>query len=113
MADDTVKDMFELLKITKKMYPSKKYILFGFSYGSFLTQKFLEKYSNYLDGVVVAGSSKNSKLAVKFGKFITKMNLIFKRNQKCNFINKFIVSWGIADAIARWWAAKRCIYMKL
>lgn len=89
MADDTVKDMFELLKITKKMYPSKKYILFGFSYGSFLTQKFLEKYSNYLDGVVVAGSSKNSKLAVKFGKFITKMNLIFKRNQKkAHFVKK-------------------------
>ena len=89
MANDTVLDMLELLKITKQKYPNKKYILFGFSYGSFLTQKFLEKYSYKIDGVILGGSNKNKKLPVKFGKFVTKLNIIFKnKNKPANFVKK-------------------------
>ena len=89
MANDTVLDMLELLKITKQKYPNKKYILFGFSYGSFLTQKFLEKYSYKIDGIILGGSNKNKKLPVKFGKFVTKLNIIFKnKNKPANFVKK-------------------------
>ncbi len=89
MAYETVLDMLELLKITKEKYKNKKYILFGFSYGSFLTQKFLEKNSYKIDAVVIGGSNKNKKLPVKFGKFITKLNIIFKnKNKPAKFVKK-------------------------
>lgn len=57
MFSDTVKDMAGIAKHYREKFPDVKYILFGFSYGSFLTQAFIEKYARFLDGAVIAGSS--------------------------------------------------------
>ena len=89
MANDTVFDMYQLLCLTKKKYQNLPYIIFGFSYGSFLTQKFLEKYSYLIDGVILGGSSKNNKILVKIGKFVSKINIILNRKTKpAKFIKK-------------------------
>lgn len=59
MFDDTVKDLACVAKHYKEEYPDLKYILFGFSYGSFLSQRFIQKYARFLDGAILGGSSKN------------------------------------------------------
>ena len=79
---DTILDMKKLLDITKEKYPNLPYILFGFSYGSFLTQYFIGKYGNCLDVVIIGGSSKNSRISTKFGQFVAKIGCIFKGKQK-------------------------------
>jgi alpha-beta hydrolase superfamily lysophospholipase len=78
MFEDTAEDMHKLLTITKAEYPSLPYILFGFSYGSFLTQYFIGKYGKELDGIIIGGSSKNSNLSVSFGGFVAGMGATFK-----------------------------------
>ena len=57
MFADTVKDMAGIAKFYREKYAGLKYVLFGFSYGSFLTQAFVRKYARFLDGAVIAGSS--------------------------------------------------------
>lgn len=79
---DTILDMKKLLDITKEKYPNIPYILFGFSYGSFLTQYFIGNYGKSLDAVIIGGSSKNSRLSTKFGQFVAKIGCIFKGKQK-------------------------------
>lgn len=89
MANDTVFDMFSLLLLTQKKYKKLPYFVFGFSYGSFLTQKFLEKYSHLINGVILGGSCKNSKLLVKIGKWVSKINVLLNRKTKpAKFIKK-------------------------
>lgn len=56
MFEDTLKDLAELSKKYKAEYPQLPLVLFGHSYGSFLTQGYIERYSAYLAGVVIGGS---------------------------------------------------------
>ena len=51
-----MKDLAELSKKYKAEYPQLPLVLFGHSYGSFLTQGYIERYSAYLAGVVIGGS---------------------------------------------------------
>lgn len=75
---DTMEDMYELMHIAKQAYPDLPYILFGFSYGSFLTQYFIGKYMDELDGVILGGSNKNPAVAVWAGRFVSGMGAAFK-----------------------------------
>lgn len=82
MFSDTAEDMHELLRLTKERYPGLPYVLFGFSYGSFLTQFFIGKYMDDLDGAIIGGSSKNSGVSVRFGHFVASMGALFKGEEK-------------------------------
>ena len=78
MFSDTISDMKVLLDITKKNYPDLPYILFGFSYGSFLAQYFIYKYGKDLDGAILGGSNKNPKFMTYFGQFVSRLGCMFK-----------------------------------
>lgn len=78
MFSATIEDMRELMLLTKREYPDLPYILFGFSYGSFLTQYFIGKYMYDLDGVIIGGSSKNSRISVLTGYFVASVGAAFK-----------------------------------
>ena len=67
MFADTVKDMAGIAKFYREKYAGLKYVLFGFSYGSFLTQAFVRKYARFLDGAIIAGSSRQNAAAVCAG----------------------------------------------
>lgn len=64
---DTVKDEGALTDYYKAKYPNLKYFIFGFSYGSFLTQWYISKYGDKVDGAVVAGSNKKKDFEVYLG----------------------------------------------
>ncbi len=71
MFADTVRDEAELVKHYRAEYPDLKYVLFGFSYGSFLTQSFLGKYSDLIDGAIVAGSNHKKDFEVYLGSVVS------------------------------------------
>lgn len=82
MYEGTLGDMHCLMQRTKAAYPNLPYILFGFSYGSFLTQSFIGRYMSELDAVVIGGSSKNPWLDVHFGKLVSGLGCMFGMEKK-------------------------------
>ncbi len=73
MFTDTVRDEAEIAKACRAKYPGLKLFLFGFSYGSFLTQSFLSKYPDLIDGAVVAGSNHKKDFEVYLGSVVSRL----------------------------------------
>ena len=91
MFSDTVKDMAGIAKFYREKYEGLKYVLFGFSYGSFLTQAFIRKYARFLDGAVIAGSSRQNALAVRAGLVVSGVGSAFKgKDAPANFVNRLV-----------------------
>ncbi len=74
MFADTVKDEGFITDYYKQKYPNLKYFVFGFSYGSFLTQSYIGKYGNKIDGVVIGGSNYKKDFQVYLGSFVCLFN---------------------------------------
>ena len=91
MFADTVKDMAGIARFYGEKYKGLKYVLFGFSYGSFLTQAFLEKYARFLDGAIVAGSARQSGAAVRAGRFVSGVCGACKgEDAPADFVNRLV-----------------------
>lgn len=74
MFADTVKDEGFITDYYKQKYPNLKYFVFGFSYGSFLTQSYIGKYGDKIDGVVIGGSNYKKDFQVYLGSFVCLFN---------------------------------------
>ncbi len=74
MFADTVKDESFITDYYKQKYPKLKYFVFGFSYGSFLTQSYIGKYGDKIDGVVIGGSNYKKDFEVYLGSFVCLFN---------------------------------------
>lgn len=57
MFADTVKDEGMITDYYKSKYPDLKYFVFGFSYGSFITQSYIGVYGDKIDGAAIGGSN--------------------------------------------------------
>ena len=79
---DTLSDIAELSMIYKKTYPNLKLVLFGHSYGSFLTQAYIERYNELADGFIVGGSAYMKGVQVVAGKFVACLNCLFGKRKK-------------------------------
>ena len=91
MFTDTLKDMAGIAMHFREKYAGIRYVLFGFSYGSFLTQAFIERYSRLLDGAIIAGSSRQNAAAVRFGLCAAKLGCSFKgEDAPAAFVNKAV-----------------------
>ena len=89
MFEDTVKDEIEITKYFKNKYPEVKYFIFGFSYGSFITQSYIGKCSDLIDGAVISGSNKKKDLEVYLGLLLTSVsNLIGRAKKPAKLIEK-------------------------
>ena len=66
-----VDDIMEEARMLRSQYPGKKLVLFGHSFGSFLSQCFIEKYGELVDGCILCGSA-GPRLAVYPGLLIVK-----------------------------------------
>ena len=77
----TVEDEREITIFLKRTY-SLPVILFGHSYGSFLTQAFLEYYGDRIDGAVIGGSAKMQGFQVVGGSLVANMACLFGRAKK-------------------------------
>ena len=91
MFGDTLKDMAYLSEAQRKKYPGIKYILFGFSYGSFLAQAFVERYPRFLDAAIIAGSSRQNGAAVRAGLAISSLACALKgESAPAEFVNGLV-----------------------
>lgn len=52
-----VEDLQEIISQVKSEYPGKKVIVMGHSFGSFVTQRFIQKYSDSVDACILCGTS--------------------------------------------------------
>lgn len=68
---DTVRDEGEITDRYRAKYPGLKYFLFGFSYGSFLTQRYISDYAEKIDGAVIGGSSYKKDAEVYAGSLVS------------------------------------------
>ena len=80
--NDTLSDMATLSDIFKERYKGLKLVLFGHSYGSFLTQAFMEKYSDKADGYILCGSAFMKNFAVFSGGIVAKLGCLFGKSKK-------------------------------
>lgn len=81
---DWAKDLFK-----QKYGKDLPLVLFGHSYGSFLTQAFIRRHANKLAGAVIGGSHYFVGPTIGFGKFAAKLGCTFKGEDKPNaFLKK-------------------------
>ena len=89
-AEAVIEDLYQITKYLKEKFKSKKIILFGHSMGSMIVRKYITKYDNEIDGLIVCGSpSKNPN--AKIGLAIVKTIEIFKGERyRSRFVKKLM-----------------------
>ncbi|MDE6676485.1 MAG: alpha/beta hydrolase [Clostridia bacterium] len=74
MFADTVRDECAITDYYQAKFPDLKYFVFGFSYGSFITQSYIGKYGDKIDGAVIGGSNMKKDFEVYLGSFVAALN---------------------------------------
>ncbi len=67
---DTERDEAMLTDFYRKIYRGLKHFIFGFSYGSFVTQRYLSDYGTKVDGAILGGSNYKKDFEVYLGSFV-------------------------------------------
>lgn len=80
-----VEDQKEINSEIKKKYPQLPIIILGHSFGSFITQSYIENYGNTIDKCVLIGSSGPNN-AVRFGKFLADFICFFRGRKRISQI---------------------------
>lgn len=65
-----VEDLAFIIDSYKKEYEGKKIVLLGHSFGSFVSQSYIEKYGDKIDGCILCGTSGPQIPLAKFGRFV-------------------------------------------
>ena len=76
---DTVRDEIEISKFLKEKYPSLPLFIYGHSYGSLITQKYIQDCSLYSKAIICGTSYMNRPLN-KFAKIVAGITKTFKGN---------------------------------
>ena len=86
---DSVSDIIFFSNLLHERYKDLPLFVFGHSFGSFLTQRYIEKYDNF-SGVIICGSANmKNQASVSFGKVIANITKCFcGKNAKAKMIAK-------------------------
>ncbi|PHR72887.1 MAG: alpha/beta hydrolase [Lutibacter sp.] len=91
--DDAVEDMRELTLLIKEIHPNKKIILFGHSMGSLLSRKYVIKYGDDLNALILSGTASFMKGLGTVGLASANVISAFRgRNKKNNFLKSISFS---------------------
>ena len=86
--EHVLKDMHELTRITKELYPDKPYYLLGHSMGSFFARNYLTEYGKELDGAIIMGTGLEPSYKIRGGMLICKLIALFKGwRYRSDFVN--------------------------
>ncbi len=92
---DTVADQIELAKYVKQKY-NLPLCLFAHSFGSFLSQSYIQRASDLLEGVILCGSARQKATHLKLGEVVSKIQSVFcGKDKPAKFITK--VTFGGYD----------------
>ena len=82
-----VDDLDQIIDELKKDYPDKPVILFGHSFGSFVSQAYIERNGSKLNGCVLCGSKGPDMMAAKAGHAMANLMCFFgKKNKQSKFM---------------------------
>ena len=79
--NDTLKDLDILGRTYKEKY-RLPLVIFGHSYGSFLTQRYIELYGENVEGAVIGGSAYMKDITVPAGKVISTISCLLGNGKK-------------------------------
>ncbi|MDE5898123.1 MAG: lysophospholipase [Treponemataceae bacterium] len=74
-----VSDVDEIIERLKGDYPGRKVVLLGHSFGSFISQAYIERHGEKLAGCILCGSAGPDNGRVRLAKFITGVMRLFHR----------------------------------
>lgn len=80
-----VSDLEEVLLSLKADYPNKKAFLIGHSFGSFVSQGFIEESGDLIDGVVLCGTAGPRIGLMRMAKFVFGISKFFGKRHHSNF----------------------------
>lgn len=84
-----VEDEFIITNLIKSTYPNLPIYILGHSFGSFISQKYISKYSGHIQGLILSGSSKREGIDLKAGSLLLKIQKkLFNRKKEAKLINK-------------------------
>ncbi len=84
-----IEDMKQLNDIIKKEYANIPVYLMGHSMGSFLSQGYIQKYGDSIDGVILSGTAGKQGFLLEFGILIAKLEMKRKGERwQSNLLNK-------------------------
>ena len=93
--NDTISDMIALTGYAQKKF-KLPIVLLGHSYGSFLSQGYIERNGDALAGVILSGSAYMNTAQVAFGRIVAKIqNAVFGGKKPAKLIGK--LSFGAYD----------------
>ena len=81
--DRAVKDLKAVTDNLKNDFPGKKTILMGHSFGSFVSQGFIEEYGNDIDACILCGTAGPQKALVGFGLFAAHLITFLTGKNRC------------------------------
>lgn len=73
-----VKDLYEVTNAVKKVYEGKKIVLLGHSFGSFVSQAYIEQFGDQIDGVILSGTAGPQRPLIFMGKIAANLVKLFK-----------------------------------
>jgi alpha-beta hydrolase superfamily lysophospholipase len=73
-----VDDNLRIVEMIKKEYPNLPIFLFGHSMGSFIVQRFAQLHGKKINGIILSGSAKHNKFALRGGLMLAKTICKFK-----------------------------------
>lgn len=88
MFEDVLRDEAAVSDEFRARYPGLPYILFGFSFGSFIAQRFLGEYGDKLTAAIVAGSCHKKDFEVYLGSLVAGMGCLFAPKKPAKLIEK-------------------------
>lgn len=80
--DLVVEDLHEITEAVKAEYPQVPVIVMGHSFGSFVAQGFIEKYSDTVDGCILCGTAGPRKAMIAVSKFMVSLITAFTGKNK-------------------------------
>ncbi len=84
--DTVTEDLLEVTLSLKADFPQKKCFLLGHSFGSFVSQNFIEKYGDEIDGVVLCGTAGPRRAYMAMAKAVFGLNaLLLGKKHKSTF----------------------------
>ncbi len=88
--NSVVEDEFIITKIAKSEYGNIPTYIFAHSFGSFIGQEYITRYSDHIDGIFLSGSAKRDGFEIKLGYFVSNIQKkLFNPKKVGKFIDRF------------------------
>lgn len=77
-----VEDEKYITDMIKRKYPNLPHFICGHSFGSFISQEYLNRYSNDIDGIILCGSALQKGLGPVIGRIVSTTQMLFGLGKK-------------------------------